>query len=162
MDLQAYLFSPAAAREERFRHMRQKRKTRVQPSQSCRRKARPRKGPGERYTVGSYRRAIVYACQRAFPLPDHLTRQRNDNDKRETVVQWKSRLTNEEHAEIRAWWRQHRWHPHQLRHNAATDLRKQYGIELARIVLGHRSAFVTEIYAEADRQQAVEVIARIG
>jgi integrase len=54
------------------------------------------------------------------------------------------------------------WHPHQLRHNAATNLRKQHGIELARIILGHSTAFTTEIYAEQDRAAAVEVIAKIG
>ena len=54
------------------------------------------------------------------------------------------------------------WHPHQLRHNAATLLRKEHGVELARIILGHKTAFTTEIYAEADRQQAVEVIAKVG
>ena len=54
------------------------------------------------------------------------------------------------------------WHPHQLRHNAATNLRREFGIELARIILGHATAFTTEIYAEADRQQAMEVVAKIG
>jgi len=52
-----------------------------------------------------------------------------------------------------------KWHPHQLRHNAATNIRKQHGIEIARIILGHSTAFTTEIYAE---QLAVEVIAKIG
>jgi integrase len=55
-----------------------------------------------------------------------------------------------------------RRHPHQLRHNAATNLRKQHGIELARIILGHSTAFTTEIYAEQDRAAAVEVVAKIG
>jgi integrase len=33
------------------------------------------------------------------------------------------------------------WHPHQLRHNAATRLRKKFGLDAARVVLvGHRSA----------------------
>lgn len=54
------------------------------------------------------------------------------------------------------------WHPNQLRHNAATVLRKEHGIELARIVLGHSTAFTTEIYAEADRDQALAVVAKIG
>jgi integrase len=54
------------------------------------------------------------------------------------------------------------WSPNQLRHNAATWLRKKHGIELARIVLGHATAFTTEIYAEADRAQAMEVIAKVG
>jgi integrase len=54
------------------------------------------------------------------------------------------------------------WHPHQLRHLAATQIRREYGVELARIILGHATAFTTEIYAEADRQQAMEVVAKIG
>ncbi len=54
------------------------------------------------------------------------------------------------------------WHPHQLRHNHATTLRRQYGIEVARILLGHKTAAVTEIYAEADQQKAVEIAAKIG
>ena len=54
------------------------------------------------------------------------------------------------------------WSPHRLRHNAATRLRREHGIELARIILGHSSAFTTEIYTEADRQQAIEVMAKIG
>ncbi len=53
-------------------------------------------------------------------------------------------------------------YPHQLRHNAATALRKEYGIEAARVVLGHRSALVTEIYAEMDRTKAAEVMERVG
>jgi len=55
-----------------------------------------------------------------------------------------------------------RWHPHQLRHNAATALREQFGIEVARVVLGHRSAAVTEIYAEIDRERAIEAMAEVG
>lgn len=54
------------------------------------------------------------------------------------------------------------WHPNQLRHNAATRIRQQFGIEAARILLGHKTAFTTEIYAEADRDQAMAVVARIG
>jgi integrase len=52
--------------------------------------------------------------------------------------------------------------PPQLRHNTTTELWKEFGIEAARIILGHHSAAVTEIYAEKDEQQAVEAIARIG
>jgi integrase len=54
------------------------------------------------------------------------------------------------------------WAPNRLRHTAATRIRKRYGIELARIILGHSMAFTTEIYAEADRVKAVEVIGKIG
>jgi integrase len=54
------------------------------------------------------------------------------------------------------------WHPHQLRHNAATHLRKEHGIELARIILGHATAFTTEIYAEVDKAAAMEVVGQVG
>ena len=54
------------------------------------------------------------------------------------------------------------WHPHQLRHNYATRVRKEYGIETARILLGHRSMVTTEVYAEADRTKAREIVAKIG
>lgn len=54
------------------------------------------------------------------------------------------------------------WHPHQLRHTAATKLRRVYGIEVTRVILGHRSAAVTEIYAETDRAKACEVMAQVG
>ena len=54
------------------------------------------------------------------------------------------------------------WHPHQLRHNAATRLRKEYGLEIAQIILGHRSADVTQIYAERDQEKAKGIMARIG
>ena len=54
------------------------------------------------------------------------------------------------------------WHPHQLRHNAATNLRKEFGLETARIILGHRSAAVTTIYAEADQQKAIEAMLKVG
>jgi integrase len=54
------------------------------------------------------------------------------------------------------------WHPNQLRHNAGTNLRKEFGVELARIILGHKTAFTTEIYAETDRDQAMAVMAKIG
>lgn len=54
------------------------------------------------------------------------------------------------------------WAPNRLRHTAATRLRKRYGIEMARVILGHSTAFTTEIYAETDRQKAAEIMGSIG
>jgi integrase len=54
------------------------------------------------------------------------------------------------------------WHPHQLRHNAATWLRKEFGLDVARVVLGHRSPAITEQYAELDFGKAREVMSRVG
>ena len=54
------------------------------------------------------------------------------------------------------------WHPHQLRHNAATILRKEFGLETAQILLGHRKADITQIYVERDLNRALEIAAKIG
>ena len=54
------------------------------------------------------------------------------------------------------------WHPHQLRHSSATDLRKHYGVDMARIICGHTSLDATAIYAEADEAKACEVMRQIG
>jgi integrase len=54
------------------------------------------------------------------------------------------------------------WHAHQLRHNAATWLRKEFGLDVARAVLGHRSPKITEIYAELDTSCAVDAMASVG
>jgi len=54
------------------------------------------------------------------------------------------------------------WSPNQLRHAAATRIRKERGLEAARTVLGHASAAVTEVYAEIDVQLAAKVMAELG
>ena len=54
------------------------------------------------------------------------------------------------------------WSPNQLRHNAGTEVRRRFGIEAARTVLGHASADVTEIYAEKDHDLARSIMAKIG
>ncbi len=55
-----------------------------------------------------------------------------------------------------------RWHPHQLRHNAATFLRKEFGLDTARIILGHTTPRVTDLYAELDAEKAIKAITEIG
>jgi integrase len=54
------------------------------------------------------------------------------------------------------------WHPHQLRHDAATRLRKEFGLDVARAVLGHSSPAVTEVYAELDAAKAAEAMEKVG
>jgi len=52
---------------------------------------------------------------------------------------------------------------HQLRHAAATRIRKAAGLEAAAIVLGHSSAALTDAtYAERDANAAVRVMTKIG
>lgn len=55
-----------------------------------------------------------------------------------------------------------RWSPNQLRHNAATLIRKLYGVEVARVILGHATTCTTELYAERDMEKAVSVMLTIG
>lgn len=52
--------------------------------------------------------------------------------------------------------------PNRLRHLAATKLRRIYGIEVARVILGHTTALTTEIYAETDRARALAVMGEVG
>lgn len=56
-----------------------------------------------------------------------------------------------------------RWSPNQLRHNYATEIRRQFGLEAAAILLGHSSALVTDaVYAERDSAKAVAIAAECG
>jgi integrase len=53
--------------------------------------------------------------------------------------------------------------PHQLRHLAATEIRAELGPEVARAILGHTLASMTEVYSRAvDRQLALQAVARFG
>ena len=54
------------------------------------------------------------------------------------------------------------WSPNQLRHTAATMIRKQFGLEAAQLLLGHKRADVTQLYAEVNEAKAVEVAMKIG
>jgi integrase len=54
------------------------------------------------------------------------------------------------------------WHPHQLRHNCATRLRRDFGLDVAQVVLGQKCAQITEVYAEVDRTKAVAAMERVG
>lgn len=54
------------------------------------------------------------------------------------------------------------WAPNQLRHAAATNLRREFGIELTRIILGHKSMSTSEIYGERDAGLARAAMQRKG
>lgn len=158
-DLNGYLFSPAdAERESRER----RHAARVTPlaygnSPGTNRRRNPKRRPGERYTVTAYRRAIARACDRAFPPPERLAARDGESERT-----WLARLSPEQKGELAAWRRKHRWHPHQLRHNAATELRKRFGIEAAQVILGHCSLDVTQVYAAKDVEAARRIMADVG
>lgn len=94
---------------------------------------------GDRYTPDSYRRAIYRACDLAFVAPKELSGK-----------------------PLKDWRKKHRWAPNQLRHAAATTIRKRFGLEAAQVSLGHAAADVTQVYAERDADKAREVARAIG
>lgn len=55
-----------------------------------------------------------------------------------------------------------KWSPNQLRHSAATEIRREFGLEAAQVILGHSQANVTQVYAERDLAKGLEVARQIG
>lgn len=105
------------------------------------RKRKPKVKPGECFPTRSYHNAVAKACRKAFPVPDDLA------DDVQAVAEWR---------------RKHRWSPNQLRHSAATDIRRRFGLEAAQVVLGHSRANVTQIYAERDSTLAIRIAKEVG
>jgi integrase len=130
-DLTAFLFSPKLLMQERAATMRENRKTKVQPSQVNRKKAKRKRPPGNVYTVTAYSQAIRIAIRR-------------HNKKAQASEQIPH------------------WHPHQLRHTRAMELKRAAGLDVARAVLGQRSPVITEHYATLDLAKATEVMTNIG
>lgn len=142
-DTATYLFSPRDAENERRAKLHAERQTPLswgnRPGSN--RKRKPKCPPGERYTPSSYRRAIERGCASACPPPDEI---KNDPER------------------LKAWQKEHRWHPHQLRHTAGTKTRKLFGLEAAQVHLGHAKADVTQVYAERNLALALDIAAKIG
>jgi hypothetical protein len=121
LNTQAYLFSPRDALAALRARQRAQRKTKVQPSQRGRKKQKPQKEPGERYHTTSYAHAVVKAvlaankaqsCETCKPLK---SRDRCDKCKGAAIPHW---------------------HPHQVRHTHATEVRRRFGLEAAPGSLG--------------------------
>jgi len=161
LDREAHIFSPAKAEADRRALQREQRKTPIQPSQVKRaadaRRRRSKRAPGNFYDVAAYRRAIARACDVAFPPPEALQRL-----PKESLEQWRARLTPDQRLELKAWLSSHRWHPHQLRHNAATLIRELYGLEAAQAILGHKTLSMTQVYAQRNLKAAERVMNEVG
>jgi integrase len=54
------------------------------------------------------------------------------------------------------------WHPNQIRHAFASEVRKVHGLEAAQVLLGHSKADVTQVYAERNLELAVKVAREVG
>jgi integrase len=106
------------------------------------RKRQPKRTAGERYTSRSYSQAI---------------RRGVDKANRAIVEAFVEAGGKPENAKTLP-----RWSPNQLRHAAATEVRKRFGLEAAQVTLGHANARITEVYAERDLALAVRVMAEVG
>ena len=140
-DTNANLFSPAEAEAERRERLHIARKTPL----SCgnkpgtNRRKKPQRTPGDCYSREVYTRAIYVGNLKAFPYPDSLS----DGQK----AKWRA---------------DHFWSANQLRHTAATMIRKQFGAESAQVILGHTQLRTTELYAERNHEAAMQIMAKVG
>jgi integrase len=137
---QDYLFSPSDAEAERRAKLHAARKTPADHGNGIgtNRVRRPKKSPQAHYTKDSYARCIARAIVKANRWLKGGKIIGNDE-------------VSVEH-----------WHPHRLRHAAATKIRKGFGLEASRCVLGQHSDAVAELYAERDQNLAAAVAAQIG
>ncbi len=104
------------------------------------RERKPKRKPRDHYDKDTFRHAIHRACDKAFPAPSGLSAD-----------------------EQKSWRNANRWNPNRLRHSFATASRKVAGIEATSILMGHSdAAAVTTIYAERNRQDAIEAIRKLG
>ncbi len=54
------------------------------------------------------------------------------------------------------------WFPNQLRHSAATEIRRRFGREASQAVLAHSELGTSQIYAEVDRTAAYRILSDMG
>jgi integrase len=154
-EAESFCFCPAVSESQRRREQHERRVTPL----SCgnkpgsNRKRRRERAPGNRYTNDSYRRAVARACEAAFKMPEDLRR-------------IDPNLSKAERARLRvaaaAWRGKHVWHPNQLRHSAATEIRGKFGIEAVQHVLGHARLDMAEVYAEKNFALAASVAREVG
>jgi integrase len=165
-----YVFSPVRSEAIRREQLSKRRKTPLWPLHLTRnrrkRKARPIRAPKERYDSTSYARAIARACHSAFPLPDILARrittENSGGERLERISEWQQRLGSDGLAAVARRRKANHWHPHQLRHLKAAEVRERFGLDAAQATLGHSEANTTEIYAEVSVNKAAEVARLTG
>jgi integrase len=109
---------------------------------------------GEQGKLFPMRRTTLWSlvhrgCQKAFPHPTLSSIEAGER-------------TEAQKTELAAWDKANRFHPNQLRHAAATQFRREHGLEAAQVLLGHSRADVTQVYAERDLEKAQAVARKIG
>ncbi len=140
LETSAYLFSPQDAtdwhREQRSINAGKSRRTKVYPCE--------------------LRRRMTTKLQSGKRVQRRPPRMRYDTASYRQAIKYGIQRANDFGNEIPS------WHPHQLRHTKATELRRTFGLEAAQVALGHARADVTEIYAERNTQRAIELAKQTG
>jgi integrase len=148
-NLGAYLFSPRAHVEALRARRAEQRRTRRTPSELKRQcKRAPKRRAAERYNRRSYWLAVFRACQKA-------------RGKRAAELYRGAEMTLRQ-AHQQAARAIPTWCPLQLRHTAATAIRARYGVEAAKVILGHSKVETSQIYAERDLGKAQAIMGEIG
>lgn len=121
------------------------------------------------YSASSYVQMVQSACLQAFPPPGDLARQRvkgagrgPDATRWEFDREWRARLGPGRWAEMKAWHKAHRFHPHQLRHLFATRVNEAGNMDAARQALGHQHESTTRRYVHSRPDGLSPIIAQIG
>ena len=140
-ELTAYMFSPKESQQQRVENRSSMRKTPIKQGNQLgsNRTDNPVNPPGERYDTKSYRKAVVYAIKAAN---NDIIAKANEKGKKPSEIP--------------------HWSPHQLRHTALTQARKEFGLEASSTYGGHKKMNVTEIYAEKNMALADKVALKMG
>ena len=140
-DKESFCFTPIESEQKRRGSQHEARVT--PPGQGnapgTNRKRKPKRSPGVKYSTDSYRRSIQRACEKAFGMPDGLNAE-----------------------SLEAWRKENLWAPNRLRHTAATAIRRKFGLEAAKVTVGHNDASTTLVYAERDLQIAADIMRQVG
>ncbi len=133
-----FCFSPAESERQRREKLHAERKTPLSWGNrpGTNRKEEPQRAAGDRYDPASYGKAVRYAI----------------TARREAIRKNGGKPDAE----------QPYWTPYQLRHTAATKVRREMGYECAGATLGHTNMSATEIYAERNQGLADEAAKRLG
>jgi integrase len=100
--------------------------------------------------------------RRSKRTPSELKRQRTVKPQRVPAERYNRRSYRDAIVRACAKARVVPWAPLQLRHSAATAIRARYGVEAARVILGHSKVETSEIYAERDLIKAQQIMREIG
>jgi len=90
------------------------------------------------------------------PNPKRAKRDRYDTDSYRRAIEYGIAKAKKNGVSIPHWF------PLQLRHSKGTEVRRRFGLEAAQVVLGHKHAAVTEVYAEKNLELAIEVARQTG